>query len=451
MPEFDPTALAEWTGGCWRDGHLPEKVAGFCFDTRKLVGGDCFIALTGERDGHEFVERAALGGAVAALVERPVDSLVPQLIVRDTLLAMEAIAAAQRSEFNGPVIGVTGSCGKTSTKEMLRLLLGKVETHATAGNWNNRIGVPMTLFGLDSKSQAAVIEAGINQPQEMSHLGAMIAADLVIVTTIAPAHLELLGSLETIAVEKSLLFAKAMPSAKLILSSEAFSYPAFQAYADRAIVLAAEGETISGNPAEVVRYALEDNELKLAGVRYQISTSSEGICRNAALALIAAERLNVSTAERKERIEQWAPENDRGRIIRSAERTVYVDCYNANPSSMVDALRAFDRIAPAGQARCYVLGAMNELGRHAAALHAESVAEIVLREGDRVYLVGPAVLTDGYRTGVPQGPWAVESAEDVEIFKSVVAQFRGALFLKGSRSYALEKLIPTNLNEEPAC
>lgn len=451
MPQFEPTALAEWTRGCWRDGQLPGELTGFCFDTRKLSPGDCFVALSGARDGHDFAEGAFQSGAGALLVERPLDLDIPQLVVDDCLLAMGAIATAQRARFHGPVVGVTGSCGKTSTKEMLRLVLGDTSTHVTAGNWNNRIGVPMTLFGLGAESEAAVIEAGINQPEEMAHLGQMIAADLVVVTTIGPAHLELLGSLDNIAAEKSLLFGHAKVDAKLVLTNQAFSYPAFQAYADRAIVLAEVGEVVPASAGEIVRYELHGNQLQIEGQSYSIATASEGICQNAGLALIVGTLLGLNVVDLKERIESWQPGDDRGRISKSVAQTVYVDCYNANPSSMADALRAFDRVAPAEQSRCYVLGAMNELGEQGVELHADSVADIVLREGDCVYLIGPSVLTEAYRAGLPDGVWTVECAESVEIFKSKVAQFRGALFLKGSRSYALEKLIPDNLNEASEC
>lgn len=451
MRRFDPKALAEWTQGCWHEGRLPEPSSGFCFDTRSLSSGDLFVALRGARDGHDFVADAVEAGAVGALVERPLNLSVPQLIVSDTLIAMERIAGAIRAQFTGPVVGVTGSCGKTSTKEMLRLLMGEETTHVTAGNWNNRIGVPMTLFGLSSQSGAAVVEAGINQPGEMAHLGAMIQADLVVVTTIGPAHLELLGSLETIAEEKAQLLVKARPEASLILPNDAFHYPAFQAAAERAIVLAEEGETVVGAPAEIVRYTLDGNQLHLGGESYQIGSASEGVCRNAALALTVAERLGVTSADRKARMERWSPSGDRGRLLRGQDCFVYVDCYNANPASMTDALRAFDRVAPSDERRCFVLGAMNELGEQSKALHADSVAAIPLRAGDQVYLIGPEQLTDAYRAGLPKGEWTVESAPTIEPFKSLVAQFKGALFLKGSRAYALEQLIPETLKPLPEC
>ena len=165
---------------------------------------------------------------------------LPQLKVADSLVALGAIGAAVRSKFSMPVVGITGSCGKTSTKEMLRCLLGEDRTHATAGNWNNRIGVPMTLLGLDSSPHDfAVIEAGINQPDEMRQLGQMIQADLIVLTNIEAAHLELLGSLEGIATEKSLLAEHAKPDSPIILPADALRYHAYKKLAHRAIVATA--------------------------------------------------------------------------------------------------------------------------------------------------------------------------------------------------------------------
>ena len=234
MPSFDPQDLAGWTGGSWFN---EPKVAieGLCFDARQIKPGQCFIALKiSARDGHEFLEQAVRGGAVAAIVENPKPIALPQLKVSDSLVALGAIGAALRSKFSKPVVAITGSCGKTSTKEMLRCLLGEDRTHATAGNWNNRIGVPMTLSGLDSKQQDfAVIEAGINQPDEMVQLGGMIQADLNVLTNIEAAHLELLSSLENIASEKSFLTELAKPGSPIILHVDALRYNAFKKLAHR--------------------------------------------------------------------------------------------------------------------------------------------------------------------------------------------------------------------------
>lgn len=446
MAQFDPQQLAAWTGGEWLDGRLPEKVNGFCFDARQLETGHGFIALTGgARDGHEFIAQAEAQGAVAAVVERPTDAGLPQLVVADTLLAMEAIATAHRAAFNHPVIGITGSCGKTSTKEMLRLVMGGEQAHATAGNWNNRIGVPMTLFDLDvAKHHAAVIEAGINQPGEMSHLGSMIGADCVIITNIGPAHLELLGTVENVAAEKVQLFHKAQPEALLILPNSAYQMPALAACADRAIVLAKVNEAVSPEPKQIVRYRLNGSQLRIGDRSYRIESSSSGICLNAALAIVAGQVMGRSS-DQVTAIEDWQPDAKRGRVASKGGQTFYIDCYNANPTSMVDAFKAFVDAVPVGLPRCYVLGAMNELGSNELRLHREVAESLKLRQRDRVCLVGPQHLTNAYCEGLSVQPEQITVADSVEKIDSVIAPYSGAIFLKGSRSYALEKLLPEPL------
>jgi UDP-N-acetylmuramoyl-tripeptide--D-alanyl-D-alanine ligase len=459
MSHFDPTLLAKWSKGEWKENELPQAISGFCFDARQLQAGECFVALSGgARDGHEFIAQAAESGAAAVLVEQAQPVAVPQLIVNDSLLAMGAIGAALRHRFNGPVIGITGSCGKTSTKEMLRLLLGTCRTHATAGNWNNRIGVPMTLFGLNSEQQDfAVIEAGINQPGEMVELGRMIEADLSIVTNIASAHLELLGSLDQVAVEKAELLRSARPGSPIVLPNSVFQYPVFAEYADRAWVLAEEGERVFPSPSRVIRYQLDlaDVGLSTLSLRegenvecYQLNSPSVGICMNGALAIIAARELGISATLIRTRLREWQPASNRGRIVGQAEQTFYIDCYNANPASMQDALQAFCRVAPEGQARCYVLGAMNELGAESVSMHRSIGRLLQLGPHDQAYFVGPEILTTSYLKGTLDAgadPKSLQCVTDVASISSAVAEFSGTLFLKGSRSYALEQLLPVEL------
>lgn len=451
MPSFDPQKLADWTGGSWLASPVG-SIDGFCFDARQIQPGQCFIALSGGlRDGHDFITQAAQGGAVAALVETPRTLALPQLQVTDSLAALGAIASAVRSQFSKPVVGITGSCGKTSTKEMLRQLLGAARTHATAGNWNNRIGVPMTLFGL---------EDGINQPGEMSELGNMIRADLSILTNIGDAHLELLGSREKIAAEKSLLMARAAEGSPIILPVDVLRYAACNALAARAIVLVEEGHSPPSSAVrQQVRYRIESvatvglpilrgQSVLLDGQCYRIASPSRGIALNAALAIVAARELGIGESVIRERIEGWRPSADRGRIASLDAQTFYIDCYNANPSSMADALDAFVRSVPPDVPRFYILGAMNELGETAAGQHSAIGRLLTLRPQDRVAFVGPAPLTEAYEAGaLAAGADAhqVEKVEEIEKIKSTVAEFEGSLFLKGSRSYHLEQLIPKKL------
>ncbi len=459
MNRFDPLDLAAWSNGIWQRNELPGALVGFCFDARQLKVGECFVALSGgARDGHEFAAQALEQGAASLLVEHSQDLPMPQLVVDDSLVAMGAIGAGVREGFTGPIIGITGSCGKTSTKEMLRVLLGEGRTHATAGNWNNRIGVPMTLFGLDAETHDfGVIEAGINQPGEMAALGSMIEADLTVITNIASAHLELLGSLEQVAVEKAELVLRSRADAPVVLPSSVFQYPAFAACAERALVLAAEGDQVSPEPKRVIRYRLDvvgagQSTLQLSDdsttESFQIASPSEGICVNAALAIVAARELGVSDTAISERLAAWVPSSTRGRIATQGAQTFYIDCYNANPASMRDAIAAFDRAMPSEQARCYVLGAMNELGTDSVALHQGIGRQLNLRAEDRALFVGPDAFTQAYHDGAVEAgcdPEQFIRSNDVEKIKSVVAEFTGALFLKGSRSYALEKLLPRTL------
>ena len=456
MARFNPEDLRIWTRGKWLSGEMPETIPGFCFDARLLNQNECFVALTcGVRDGHAFAGQALDAGASSLIAERPLELSLPQLIVEDSLVAMGAIATEVRKQFSAPVIGITGSCGKTSTKEMLRILLGQKRTYATPGNMNNRIGVPMTLFGLDAKEhEFAVIEAGINQPGEMAALGSMIQADLSIITNIESVHLELLGSVDNIAAEKAFLVLNSNVDAPVVLPNSVLKYAAFSKHAERAWALAAEGESLFARPERVIRYGLEvtgsgysalslneDSNLQT----FHIASPSKGICLNAALAIIVAREFGISDAEIDKRLREWTPASKRGRIEQHGDQTFYIDCYNANPASMGDALDAFCRAAPSDRPRCYVLGAMNELGVEAIEFHRKIGQSLCLRSQDQAFFIGPDSLTQAYCEGILEGGSSlsqVRSAEDVNQIKSMIADFSGVVFLKGSRSYQLEGVLP---------
>lgn len=459
IQEFSPAWLASVTQGRWlREPATPLR--GFAFDARVLGPGEVFIALScGSRDGHAFTGQARAAGAAAALVEHELPEDLPQLLVADSLAAMAAIGSACRRSFAGTVLGITGSSGKTSTKEMLRCLLDSGQVHATAGNWNNRIGVPMTLFGLHQSAAAfAVIEAGINQPGEMALLGQMIEADLCLLTNIGTAHLELLGSQEGIAEEKSKLAVFSRSCAPLILPAPALGYPPLQALAERVIALVGPGEAVPLGVRECVHYqraeGTDPSQQAITLTRrgssetFLLASGSAGMAQNAALALIAAEQLGVPPAERRERLAHWRPGATRGGLIESVRGPVYSDCYNANPDSMCDALATFARTTRASLPRCYVLAAMNELGSEAAVLHRACGRAVPLRPQDQVCLIGPPAMTAAYREGLLENscsPSQITAAESITEVTSELARFEGALFLKGSRSYQLESLLPEDV------
>jgi len=453
---FDPQTLAAWTKGHWTV-EPGSGANGFAFDARRIRPGQIFFALTaGARDGHDFVEQAKQGGAIGAVVERALAVDLPQLLVANTLEAMGAIGKAHRRRFSNPVIGITGSSGKTSTKEMLLRILGPRRTHGTAGNWNNLIGVPMTLFGLDPREHDyAVVEAGINQRGEMAKLGDMISPNLSILTQIGPAHLEELGSLEGVAREKAELARAAAADAPVVLPAEALGYAPFAAMAVRVVAVAGPGETPARSPAELIRmtaraaepgWTLLTLDGECLGGEFRLRSRSSGMVSNAALAAVAAAKLGVDAAQIRLGLEAWRPEGSRGGIVQAGERTFYVDCYNANPASMRDAFAAFTASMPESAARCYVLGAMNELGADSAGWHRQVTARLSPRPGDMACFVGPPALTEAYAAGAREAGWtadALASSETADAFESLIAAFKGAVFLKGSRSYALERLVPT--------
>jgi UDP-N-acetylmuramyl pentapeptide synthase len=184
------------------------------------------------------------------------------------------------------------------------------------------------------------------------------------------------------------------------------------------------------------------------GRSYPIASPSLGIATNSALAIVAAKHLGIVESEIRERIEKWRPTGNRGCIETYGEQTFYIDCYNANPSSMADALDAFERITPQGMARFYILGAMDELGTTAPAQHKAIGRLLKLRPEDRAAFVGSNVLTEAYASAISAQQYI--RTDSVEKIKSIIAQFRGAIFLKGSRTYSLEKLLPSsNINLNP--
>jgi UDP-N-acetylmuramoyl-tripeptide--D-alanyl-D-alanine ligase len=452
MPTFTPDFLAGVTGGHWI--RRPERpLTGFSQDTRSLAPGQVFVAVrTERRDGHDFLTAAAERGAGAALVARAgAPETLPQLVVADPLAAFQAIARAHRRRFRGPVIGVTGSAGKTSTKNLLATLLGgEPSVLATEGNLNNHLGVPLTLTRLDPEVHAyAVIEAGISVPGDMDPLAAMIEPDLALVTLVAPAHLEGMGTLEAIAAEKAKL---PLAAGLAVLPAAVRVFAAFRGL---------EGRTLTIEPAEVIRppvlppdrayYAVSHRDattaISLAYGRpppemYGLGRVSDGMAQNAVLAICTALRLGIGPETVRARLAQWRPAGLRGELRRDGDRLLYLDCYNANPVSMADALAAFRRLAPEAEPRLLVLGSMEELGPESRHYHLALGRGLALRPQDRCVAIG------GQAEAVRQGALdagavadQVETVEGIDAVRERIAVFRGAVFIKGSRKYALERAL----------
>lgn len=462
---FTAAQLETWSGGVWL-GKPPGGVRSFSSDTRALAAGDCFVALqTPRRNGHDFLEDAVRAGASAAMVSHHMPTCgLPQLCVNDTLAALQRIAREWRACYASPVFGVTGSVGKTSTKDMLGAMLGEAG-HVTKGNLNNLLGVPLTLLELDPvrHTAGAVIEAGMSEPGEIIRLAWVIQPDIALVTNVQPAHLAGMGSLEAIACEKSALAREVRPGGRAIFPAACYAYAAFRelpvsvavpvvfsadapllAEVRRGAVVNVRFEDEPGNGRRIFVSGNLPGSQEGAVFSFSLPSSTPGMARNAALAAVAAMFAGIPQESICKAFATWRPSTRRGEIQMHDGRMFYVDCYNASPASVMDAAEEFHRRTHGNHAgRLFILGGMNELGADSPAMHREVGRALPLRVGDILALLGgdSAAIGEGaVEAGFLQKD--VYALPDIEAVRQLIKETHGAVFLKGSRSYALERALP---------
>lgn len=464
-------------GAEWRGGNVPAKIVGAAIDTRKILAGEIFVAIkTANRDGHDFLEVARERGAAGALVSRFVSGIaLPQLVVPETVPALQKIAAARRRNFdeNTRVVGVTGSVGKTSTKDLLaRIFSAAGTTFATEKNLNNTLGVPLTLLKIDSaRARFAVIEAGMSVPGELSVSAEMIFPDVALITNVCPAHLEGLGTMENIAREKASLAAN--PRGIAVFNANLLRYESFRKISAREVRIAIRDEDEAricaewrasekscgnavfsrvkfsecGNGFEIEIFRENFSPEKVfSSEKFFVTTASRGLAENAALAILAAEDC-VPAEKIRAALAQWQPSASRGEIREiSRGRKIFVDCYNASPASMADSVRAFSKRFPAGAGtpRLFVLGGMGELGAESEKLHFGVGEKIALDPAtDTLALFGgnARMIGEGAaHSGFPRE--RIRVFDDIAALKKFVENFDGVILLKGSRAFALERAIP---------
>jgi UDP-N-acetylmuramoyl-tripeptide--D-alanyl-D-alanine ligase len=464
MPSIFSTLIADWTGGQWFRTPV-RPMTGFVVDTRMLKPGHVFVALkTPKRDGHEFLGSAQLAGASASIVGKIETKLVlPQLIVRDPLEALQTIGRKMRENFPGPVVGVTGSAGKTSTKDLLAVLLGgHYPVLSTEGNLNNHIGVPLTLTRLQPPMhQFAVIEAGISGPDEMDVLARMIQPNIAVITLIGAAHLQKLGGVEGVAREKSRLAAALRPDGLLVTHEAVDNFKVIRDLPVRRLLArAADPASAAEVGHDTVRYSVAHAEETTAITlafratpprTYTLRRVSDGMAQNAVLAMAAALEIGVIPHVLQIRLGTWVPTTLRAEIRREGGRLLYLDCYNANPDSMCDALAGFLAQVPEEMPRLYVFGGMEELGVLSAEYHKQVGQKIRLRPQDFAFMIGEnAGAMCAGAIEMNNDPDLISVVSSLEPIAERIAAFEGAVFMKGSRRWELEKaLVPVGRMSPP--
>jgi UDP-N-acetylmuramoyl-tripeptide--D-alanyl-D-alanine ligase len=388
--------------------------SGVSIDTRTLRRGDLFVALTAARDGHDFVAEALARGAAAAMVAyRPEDVAedAPLLVVPDVLDGLWALGRAGRARSDARVIAVTGSAGKTSTKDMLRAMLGgPPRVHAAEASYNNHWGVPLTLARLDPEATFAVVEIGMNAPGEIAPLARLARPHVALVTTIGRAHLERLGSIEAIAREKASIAHGLLGGGTMIIPGDLPQTPILASAAARAgarTITFGEGRHDHHRILDVILAA--DSTVVQARawrtpVLFKIGGAGRHVASNALGALAAVGAAGGDRAEAICALAAWRPPRGRGArqtvCLDPADEAATVelidDAFNANPDSMAVALEALAATAPrpgVGRAargrRIAVLGDMLELGTEEIALHAALAAHPAMAGIARVHCVGP--------------------------------------------------------------
>lgn len=411
-------------------------------DTRTVQPGDLFVALRGPNfDGHDFLRAAVdagAGGVVVADAARGANLGVPVYAVNDTTRALGALGRFRRRAWNGPVIGVVGSNGKTSTKELVRAALeSRLEVHASAANFNNLIGVPLTLLAIPDHADVAVVEMGTNHPGEIAALRAIVEPDIVVVTSVAEEHLEGLGDLAGV-MREELSACDGVP-----LAIVPASQPEVAAEARRraAHVVAAGLDTGDWRAESWSLDADGFGSARVNGVDAKPPARGAHHLRNAMLALAAADACGIAVADAAAGLAAARMPAMRGSVERLGRALLINDAYNANPDSMLAALALLSRVGE-GRQRVAVLGSMLEMGAHTERVH-DAVARAAL-ESPVELLVGIGEFAPAFRrAGAP--PSRVIMASDVQSAWAALAprlQPDAAILLKGSRGVRLEQMAP---------
>ncbi|WP_375452670.1 UDP-N-acetylmuramoyl-tripeptide--D-alanyl-D-alanine ligase [uncultured Devosia sp.] len=403
-------AVLAATGGR-AEGVTAESLDSITIDSREIGPDALFVAIKGDRfDGHDFVDQALANGALAALVSRGEGA--GRIVVADPLEGLRNLAVAARARSRANIVGVTGSVGKTTTKEMIRAVLAAAaQTHASIKSFNNHWGVPLMLARLPQDAQFGVFEMGMNHAGEIAPLSRVVRPHIAVITTIAPAHLETLGSLEAIAGAKAEIFAGLEPGGTVVLNADHDQIGLLREYAAAAGVENVVTYGFApGSDWQIVKHdAMGDKssaEIRHDGQNYQLLLKVPGrhMVANAVAALAVGFIAGVDPSVALRALAGFGAQPGRGQklVFGNEDRPLVVidESYNANTASMVAALDVFANQTASGR-KVLVLGDMLELGAQGPQLHASLAEAVNASCAERIYLVGPqmAALADALGPG----------------------------------------------------
>jgi UDP-N-acetylmuramoyl-tripeptide--D-alanyl-D-alanine ligase len=451
--------IAEATGGTESE---PFEVTGVTFDSREVQAGDLFIAMPGTvHDGHKFVAAAYASGAAGAVVSQPVAG--PHVLVEDTVAALEALGRAARERSGATIFGVTGSVGKTSTKEALYAALERNapgSAHRSVKSYNNHTGVPLSLARMPRDAEFAVLEMGMNNKGEITALTRQVRPHVAIITAIAPAHIENLGSEEAIADAKAEIFEGLEPKGVAIVPNDTPHrdrlVKAARRRADRIITFGggdADVHAVHAVSAEgggsLISAALLERELT-----FTISQRGDHWVSNALAVLAAVEAVDVDVAVAGLALADLGGLKGRGERhvleLEGGEALLIDESYNANPASMAATLKSLGA-EPDIARRIAVLGPMRELGEHGEALHAGLAPAVLDARIDRLILIGDEMRPLAEKVVGKVALDLVSAVDEASEALLRILRPGDAVLVKASNSVGLAKLVERVAGERATC
>lgn len=435
---------------------LSQLSNGVSTDTRTLMPGQLFVALVGPNfDGHNFIKEAEQKGAAGIVVSRPVETSLPSFLVADTRIALGELAKQWRQQFSIPIVALTGTAGKTTTKTLLGAILSQCgELLITPGTLNNDIGVPLTLLQLNSEHQYAVIEMGTNHVGEIEYLAQMVEPTVAMVLNAGPGHLEFLGTIEGVAHEKGSIYDGLTDSGVAIINADDdyAGYWSERAYEHRRVMFGRNGsphpsDTETDHPVDVWASDVTLNKegcahfvlhVETQQIHVQLQVPGEHNVMNALAAASAAWVLGISLTAIKTGLEAALPVTKR-LVARTGIRGVRImdDTYNANPSSFKAAIDILTQLP--GKEKILIMGDMRELGPMSADFHKE-IGELAKQKGiHRLYAVGT------FSTHAVQafGEGAAHFPDQISLIEAVkpTLNTQMTILVKGSRGMAMEHVV----------